>query len=57
TIVGEHSVIFAGTDEIIEIKHSANSKEVFAVGAVKAALFLKTKVPRLYSMKDLINEQ
>ena len=38
TIVGEHEVIFAGTDEIIEIKHTATSKEVFAVGAVKAAV-------------------
>ena len=57
TIVGEHSVLFAGTDEVIEIKHSAASKEVFAVGAVKAALFMKGRKPGLYAMKDLIQEQ
>ena len=54
TIVGEHDVIFAGCDEIIEIKHSACSKEVFATGAVRAALFLKEQKPGLYTMKDLI---
>ena len=55
-IVGEHSVIFAGTDEVIEVKHSATSKEVFAVGAVKAAVFMKDKPAGLYNMEDLINE-
>lgn len=55
-IVGEHSVIFAGTDEVIEIKHTATSKEVFAVGAVRAALFMKNRKPGLYSMSDLIKE-
>ncbi len=54
TIVGEHSVIFAGRDEVIELRHTATSKEVFAVGAVKAAVFLKDMAPALYSMKDLI---
>jgi len=54
TIVGEHSVIFAGLDEVIEIKHSATSKEVFAVGAVRAAAFLKDKPAGFYNMKDLI---
>lgn len=54
TIVGEHDVIFAGNDEIIEIKHTATSKEIFAVGAVKAAHFLANKVPGLYNMDDLI---
>ena len=43
SIVGEHSVIFAGQDEVIEIKHQATSKEVFAAGAVKAAKFIKGK--------------
>ncbi len=57
TIVGEHSVIFAGCDEVIEVKHSATSKEVFAVGAVKAAVFVKDVKPGLYSMKDLIAAQ
>ena len=55
TIVGEHDVIFAGTDEIIEIKHTATSKEIFAVGAVKAAHFLNGKEPGLYNMDDLIS--
>lgn len=54
-IVGEHSVIFAGTDEVVEIKHQATSKEVFAVGAVKAAKFLHNKPNGLYSMSDLIS--
>ena len=54
TIVGEHTVIFAGTDEIIELKHQAASKEIFAVGAVKAAKFLAGKAPGMYCMNDLI---
>lgn len=54
TIVGEHEVIFAGKDEIITISHSARSKQVFATGALNAALFLAGKPPRLYSMSDLI---
>lgn len=56
TIVGEHEVIFAGNDEIIEIKHTAMSKEIFATGAIKAAKFLKGKNPGFYSMNDLISE-
>ncbi len=56
TIVGEHTVIFAGNDETIEFTHKAASKEVFAVGAVRAADFLKDKESGLYSMKDLISE-
>lgn len=56
TIVGEHSVLFAGNDEIIELKHSATSREVFAVGAVKAGIFLAGKPAGLYSMKELVNE-
>ncbi len=55
TIVGEHTVIFAGKDEVIEIKHSAASKEIFATGAVRAAGFLKGKPAGMYSMNDLIN--
>lgn len=55
TIVGEHSVIFSGRDEIIEIKHNANSREVFAVGAVNAAAFLARQTePGLYNMSDVI---
>lgn len=54
TIVGEHEVIFAGTDEVIEIKHTAYSKAVFAKGAVEAAKFLKGKEPAHYEMSDVI---
>ena len=56
TITGEHSVIFAGRDEIITISHSARSREVFATGALRAALFLIGKAPGSYSMSDLIHE-
>lgn len=54
TIVGEHDVIFAGRDEVITLSHSAASKEVFAVGAINAALFLIGKAPGYYTMADLI---
>lgn len=57
TIVGEHEVIFAGRDEIITLSHSARSKEVFAVGAVNAAFFLKDKPAGMYSMKELVAEK
>lgn len=55
TIVGDHEVIFAGTDEVIELKHSAHSKEVFAVGAIKAAKFMSDKPAGMYNMNDLIS--
>ncbi len=54
TIVGEHSVIFAGNDEVIEIKHTAFSKKVFAEGAINAANWLKNKPNGLYNMKHII---
>lgn len=54
TIVGEHEVIFAGEDEVIEFKHTAHSKAVFAKGAVEAGKFLKGKVAGMYDMKDVI---
>lgn len=54
TIVGEHEVIFAGKDEVITLKHSAMSKQIFATGAVNAALFLSGKEPGLYDMGDLV---
>lgn len=53
TIVGEHTIIFAGEDEIIEISHKALSKKIFAVGALKCADFIIGKRPRLYTMKDI----
>jgi 4-hydroxy-tetrahydrodipicolinate reductase len=56
TIVGEHSVIFAGRDEVIEFTHIAQSREVFAVGALKAAEFICGKTPGMYSMQNLIDE-
>ncbi len=56
TIVGEHEVIFAGKDEVIELKHQAMSKEIFAVGAVAAAKYLIGKAPGMYSMRDLVAE-
>lgn len=56
TIVGDHEVIFAGNDEVIELSHHAHSKEVFAVGAIKAAKFIKGKTAGMYDMNDLIAE-
>ena len=54
TILGEHSVIFAGRDEVIELKHQATSKEVFAAGAVRAAEFMADKKKGMYNMKNLV---
>lgn len=54
TIVGEHEVIFAGIDEVIEFKHTAYSKAVFAKGSVSAAKFLAGKPAGLYDMRDVI---
>lgn len=55
TIVGEHDIIFAGKDEIVTLSHSALSREIFAVGAVKAALFIALKEKGMYSMKDMVS--
>ena len=57
TIVGEHSIIFAGNDEVIEINHSAMSKDIFATGALRAAKFLYRKAPGMYDMNDLISAE
>lgn len=54
TIVGEHEVLFAGTDEVIEFKHTAYSRSVFAKGAVEAAKFLAGKETGMYDMGDVI---
>lgn len=54
TIVGEHSVIFAGEDEVLEIKHEAHSKNIFANGAIKAAEFLVGQEPGVYTMNDVL---
>ena len=54
TIVGDHEVIFAGTDEVIEFKHTAYSKAVFGKGAVEAAKFLAGKPAGRYDMSNVI---
>lgn len=54
TIVGEHQVIFAGQSEVLTLSHSAQSKELFASGAVNAAVFMEGKTPGLYDMSHLI---
>ncbi|MDP3387308.1 MAG: 4-hydroxy-tetrahydrodipicolinate reductase [Eubacteriales bacterium] len=54
TISGDHSVIFAGKDEVIEINHSALSKRVFAEGALKAAIYLTGRKAGLYDMNSMI---
>lgn len=55
TIVGDHDVIFAGTDEVITFSHTAYSKSVFAKGAVQAAKYLAGKAAGMYTMADVIN--
>ncbi len=54
TIVGEHTVSFAGNDEVIEFTHIAHSRKVFASGAIKASAFIKGKDAGLYNMNDLL---
>jgi 4-hydroxy-tetrahydrodipicolinate reductase len=54
SVVGEHSVIFAGPAERIEISHRAESRDIFARGAVKAALWAMDKKPGLYTMADVL---
>lgn len=54
--MGEHDVLFAGRDEMIEIRHSAASKEIFAIGAVSAAQFMVGKPAGLYDMNALLSE-
>ncbi len=54
TIVGEHEVVFAGPHEVITLSHSAQSKEIFALGAVNAARFLTKQPAGLYDMSDLL---
>lgn len=57
TIVGEHEVIFAGHDEVISVSHQAQSKEVFAVGSVNAAVFLADQSSGMYNMGDLLSDK
>ena len=57
TIVGEHEVIFAGHDEVVTVSHQAQSKEVFAVGAVNAAVFLAKQGAGMYNMSNLLSSK
>ena len=54
TIVGEHEIIFAGTDEIISISHVAMSRDILATGALKAAAYIIDKKHGMYNMTDLV---
>lgn len=57
TIVGDHSLIFAGLDETIEIKHRAFSKKIFANGALKAATYLQGKKPGRYKFSEVLRSE
>ncbi len=54
SIVGEHKVLYCGEDEVLSLKHSAHSKKIFAVGAIKAAHFLVNQEVGLYDMEDVL---
>jgi 4-hydroxy-tetrahydrodipicolinate reductase len=54
TVVGDHTVIFAGTAERIELAHKAEDRMIFARGALKAALWARGRKPGLYSMADVL---
>lgn len=56
TIPGEHSVYFAGKDEIVELKHTALSRDVFGIGALRAALYIASKQKGIYDMKSMLKE-
>ena len=53
TIFGEHEIMFAGLEEVIEIKHTALSRDVFVTGAIQAAKVLLNKAPGLYNLKNI----
>ena len=55
TIVGEHTAIFAGHDEVVEIKHTAQSKDIFAKGAIAAAKFLVNQKAGYYNMNNILD--
>lgn len=57
TIVGEHEVIFAGHDEVVTLTHQAQSKEVFAVGAINAAVFLAKQPAGMYDMEKMLSNK
>jgi 4-hydroxy-tetrahydrodipicolinate reductase len=55
-IVGEHQVIFAGEGEVIEVTHSAISRDVFGYGAIAAARFMINRKPGMYNMDDVLKK-
>jgi len=57
TIPGQHTVMFAGSDEVLEITHTAYSRQIFAMGALRACKYIAKKPAGLYGMKDMLNEQ
>ena len=56
SIVGDHEVLFCGTDEVVTLKHTAYSRSIFANGAVNAAVYIAKKASGLYNMTDMIAE-
>ncbi len=54
-VVGDHTVIFAGLGERIELTHKATSRDTFALGALKAAKWVVDKIPGLYDMQDVLS--
>ena len=54
-IVGDHTVLFAGTGERVEITHKASSRATFALGALRAARYLKSNPAGLYDMQDVLD--
>ena len=55
TVAGEHAVCYFGPMERIELRHSAEDRSVFAIGALRAARFLQSKAPGMYNMDDMLN--
>lgn len=55
TIIGEHNIIFAGHDEIVELKHTAQSKDIFAKGSIAAAKYLINQNPGYYNMDNMLD--
>jgi len=55
-VVGEHTVIFASDDDVIEVTHRAGSRDLFARGALRAAAFVARAKPGLYSMEDILTQ-
>ncbi len=55
TVPGEHTIYFLGHDEVVEIKHRALSRKIFALGALKAVKWINDETPGLWSMKDVLD--